>query len=171
MIQFEATIQRFGKQGEKTGWTYVVIPAGQATVLQPGIRKTFRVKGSIDTLAIDQVALLPMGEGDFILPLNASMRKEIRKPVGEKVRVKLEVDKRELKPSFDLLACLQDEPQAQQKFNSLSKSHRNYFNKWIESAKTEETKAKRIADTLRFLSLGKDYGEMLRTLKKEREER
>jgi hypothetical protein len=30
MVQFTTTIHRFEKQGEKTGWTYVEIPADLA---------------------------------------------------------------------------------------------------------------------------------------------
>ena len=33
MIQFTALIERFGEQGEKTGWTYILIPAEKAQQL------------------------------------------------------------------------------------------------------------------------------------------
>ena len=47
-------------------------------------------------------------------------------------------------------------------FNSLAGSHRNYFSKWIDSAKTEETKAKRIAMAVSALSRNLSYPEMMR---------
>jgi uncharacterized protein YdeI (YjbR/CyaY-like superfamily) len=111
-----------------------------------------------------------MGDGEFILPINAAMRKGTKKQQGASLQIQLEVDVEELKPSAELMECLADEPEAEAKFKSLPKGHQNYFSNWIKSAKTEPTKAKRIAHTIKFLSKGKDFGEMLRALKKEREE-
>ncbi len=170
MVSFTTTILRFDQQGEKTGWTYILIPAHLATQLKPGNKKSFRVKGKLDKYSIKGVALLPMGEGDFIMALNSEMRKAIKKQKGAELKVQLQVDHEEIQPSTELIECLADEPEALAKFRSLAKSHQNYFSKWIESAKTEPTKAKRIAHTISFLSKGKDFGEMLRTLKKEKDE-
>jgi hypothetical protein len=170
MIVFTATILKFGQQGEKTGWTYILIPSELTRQLMPGNKKSFRVKGWLDNYSIRQVALLPMGEGDFIMPLNAAMRKEIKKQKGATLKVQLEADPEEMKPSADLLECLADEPAALAHFNTLPKGHQRYFTKWIESAKTEPTKAKRIACTVKFLSRGKNFGEMLRALKEEKDQ-
>ena len=82
MVQFTTTIHRFEKQGEKTGWTYVEIPADLAGQLVPGNKKAFRVKGKLDNFSIKGVSLLPMGGGSFIMPLNAAMRKGIGKKAG-----------------------------------------------------------------------------------------
>lgn len=170
MIDFATAILKFGQQGEKTGWTYILIPAELAQQLKPGNKKSFRVKGKLDKFSIKGVALLPMGEGDFIMALNAEMRKGIKKQKGQTVQVRLTVDNEEIKPSAELMECLVDEPQALAKFTSLPKGHQNYFSKWIESAKTETTKAKRIAYAISFLSKGNNFGEMLRALKKEKQE-
>ena len=35
MIQFTTTIHKFGVKGEKTGWTYIEIPADLAQQLKP----------------------------------------------------------------------------------------------------------------------------------------
>lgn len=74
MVQFTATIAQFAAQGEKTGWTYIVVPADVAEQMNPGVRKSYRVKGKLDAHPIKSVAILPMGGGEFIMPLNASMR-------------------------------------------------------------------------------------------------
>ena len=66
------------------------------------------------------------------------------------------------------LICLADEPAALEFFNSLARGHRNYFSKWIESAKTEETKANRIARAVTALSRKLGYPEMMRMGKEER---
>lgn len=59
MVQFTAVIQQFAEQGEKTGWSYVTIPADIAQKLKPGNKKSFRVKGKLDAHPIAQQALLP----------------------------------------------------------------------------------------------------------------
>ena len=57
MIKFITTILKFDKQGEKTGWTYIEIPAILAEQLLPGSKKSFRVKGKLDEHTIQQVRL------------------------------------------------------------------------------------------------------------------
>ncbi len=162
MVQFDTIIQRFDQQGEKTGWTYIGIPAKIAQKLKPGNKKSFRVKGKLDNYSITGVALIPMGEGDFIMAINAAMRKGISKRRGDKLRVQLEADEKLPELSADMLECLSDEPAANEYFNSLPYSHRLYFSRWVESAKTAPTKAKRIAMAVSALAKGWGFGEMLR---------
>jgi len=76
MILFTTAIHKFEKQGEKTGWTYIEIPADIAQNLKPGNKKSFRVKGKLDNYKIAVVALLPMGGGSFIMLLMAPCEKE-----------------------------------------------------------------------------------------------
>jgi hypothetical protein len=166
LVRFNTTIQRFKEQGEKTGWTYIVLSAKIAQQLKPGNKKSFRVKGMLDKYAISGVALMPMGEGEFIMALNATMRKGIGKRHGDKLQVQLEADDKLPEFSADLLECLSDEPEANEYFNSLPYSHRLYFSRWIESAKTAPTKAKRIAMAVNALQKGWGFQEMLRAAKK-----
>ena len=168
MIKFTATLLKFDEQGEKTGWTYIEVPAELAQKLKPGNKKSFRVKGRLDSFVISSVALLPMGEGNFVMPINAEMRKGIGKRKGSQVSVQLDADDAPVLPPADLIACLEDEPKAMEFYKTLTKGHQNYFTKWIESAKTEPTKAKRIAQSVNALSKGHHFGIMLRTLKAEK---
>lgn len=169
MVQFNTTILQFAEQGEKTRWMYILVPAPLAQQLKPNNKKTFRVKGLIDTHPIKGIALLPMGNGDFIIALNASMRKAIRKTKGAKIQVQLNLDKEEPKPPAVFFECLQDEPQALDFFNSLSKSHQNYFSNWINAAKTEATRTSRIAKAISALAKKHHYGLMLRALQAQKE--
>lgn len=162
MISISATIEKFGDKGEKTGWTYILIPSEVAQKIKPGFKKSFRVKGTLDKFNINGVSLLPMGEGDYIMPLNAEMRKGIKKKRGEKVSVKLEEDKEEKKISNELIECLEFDQKAKKAFNSMPSSHQRYYSNWIEQAKTEATKAKRIAKTVKGLSLGMSFAEILK---------
>ena len=168
MVSFTAPISKFGQQGEKTGWTYVLIPADKSAKINPGIKKSYRVKGKLDEYDISQVALIPMGGGDFIMPLNAALRKGIGKRKGALVKLQLALDDSPLKQNTELLECMSDEPEALKHFNSLPQSHRNYFTKWIDSAKTDPTRAKRIALVIRTMIRKMDFGAMLR---EERDER
>lgn len=170
MIRFNTTIQQFQEMGEKTGWSYIRIPAALAQQLKPGNKKSFRVKGKLDDHAISGVALLPMGEGDFIMALKADIRKKLRKQKGDKLAVQLEVDTKKIEPPKDLLDCLADEPQALEYFKSLPKSHQNYFGNWIKSAKTATTRASRIARVVNAMLKKQDYGTMIRAARDDREQ-
>ena len=113
---------------------------------------------------------MPMGGGSFILPINAGMRKGTGKRKGAMLKVQLQAETKVKPLDTTLLDCLADEPKALKYFQSLTPGHQRYFSNWIDSAKTASTKARRIAQAIRFLSMGKDFGEMLRTLKKEKAE-
>lgn len=170
MVQLTTMMKRFDRQGEKTGWTYIEIPADLVQKLKPGNRKEFKVKGKLDKLVINRVSLLPMGGGLFIMPVNAAMRKAIGKRHGAMVNVQLTEDKSEFVFNSDFMDCLHDEPGAFDFFKTLSGSHQRYFSKWIDAAKTEQTKAKRIAQAVNALAKNLGYPEMLRALKKDKED-
>ena len=168
MVSFAVVLKKFGEQGEKTGWTYFEIPPEIAARLKPGQKQSFRVKGFLDSFPIQQVSLLPMGDGGFIMAVNAAMRKGIGKRHGASVKVRLEADEAVFKPDTELMTCLEDEPAALAFFNSLAPGHQRYFSNWIGSAKTEQTKAKRIAAAIRALERHQNYGAMMREMKAER---
>jgi hypothetical protein len=170
MVQFTATILQFASQGEKTGWSYIEVPADIAQKLKPGNKKSFRVKGRLDSYAIKNVALMPMGAGNFILPINGDMRKGTGKRKGAMLKVQLQAEAKQPPLSAEFLDCLADEPRALEFFNTLTPGHQRYFSTWIESAKTVQTKSKRIAESVTALSKKFGYGEMIRSLKKNREE-
>ena len=162
MIAYNTTLLKFDKKGEKTGWTFIEISAAQAKKLKPDTKVSFRVKGTLDSHKISQVALVPMGEGTFILAVNGTMRKAIGKKVGDKVKVTLEADESKIILSHDMMACLKDEPGALAAFKKLPGSHQKYYSRWIESAKTANTKTKRIVMTVEALSKKMKFNEMLR---------
>ena len=163
MISFSTVIRKFEV---KAGWTYIDIPSVLAQKLKPGNRQSFRVKGTLDKLAVKRLAVMPVGDGGFIIPLNATLRKGLGKRHGATLRAKLEEDKTPYRLDADLVQCLAEEPGAREFFMGLSKSHREYFSKWIGSAKTESTKAQRIARCLNALLRRQNYPQMLHWEKK-----
>jgi hypothetical protein len=168
MISFTTLIQQFDAKGEKTGWTFIAISEQQGQLLLPGNKKTFRVKGMLDQHPIKGIALMPMGDGSFILPLNSAIRKAIRKHKGAFLQVQLEVDHEEPELNAIFLECLQDEPAALTFFKTLPKGHQRYFSKWIETAKTTPTQAKRIAQAIQALAKKQGFSEMLRSEKQQK---
>jgi hypothetical protein len=169
MVEFDTLILQFAEQGEKTGWSYIDIPADLAAQMKPGNKKSFRVKGYLDKLAVRGMALMPMGDGNFIMALKADVRKGLRKNSGAMLHVQLEPDDDYTVPMPDeLKECFEVEPEAFEFFNSLTEGHRRYFLNWIHSAKTAETKAKRMVNTVNAMLHKWDYGQMVRAMKKER---
>ncbi len=166
MVSFTATIHKFEQQGEKSGWSYIEIPGDLAQKLKPANKKSFRVKGRLDQYAISGVSLLPMGDGNFILPINGEMRRGTGKKHGALLKVQLEEDKKEYQVNAEFIECLSDEPKALANFKALPRSHQNYYSKWIDSAKTEPTRTRRIAAAVSSLAAGADFSQMLRSLKK-----
>lgn len=167
MVEFTTVILQFADQGEKTGWTYIDIPADIAQQLKPGNKQSFRVKGMLDALPVSGMALMPMGEGNFIMALKAGIRKGIHKRAGAMLHVILEEDKdfKVVLPD-DLKDCFDFEPAAWDFFNGLPKSHREYFIKWINDAKTSETRAKRIVNTVNAMLRKWPYNVMIREMRK-----
>jgi hypothetical protein len=161
-VSFTTTIQRFDKKGEKTGWTYIEISASRASQMKPKTKVSFRVRGTLDSYEIKQVALMPMGDGNFIMPINGAMRKAIGKRHGDKLKVTLELDTRKIVLSPDLMACLRDDPAALAAFKKLPGSHQKYYSRWVESARTPATKTKRIVMAVTSLSRKMNFSEMMR---------
>ena len=84
------------------------------------------------------------------------------------VSVKFELDTSEALKSQELLDCLKDDKIALKQFNSLLLSHQNYFHRYIYTAKGADTKAGRIVNTINAMHQKLNFGEMIRSLKKEK---
>jgi hypothetical protein len=163
MVTFKAEIERFAEMGEKTGWSYVFIPQGLAQEIKPDCKKSFRVKGRIDQVDIRGMATVPMGEGDFIIALKSSLRKHLRKEQGAIVHVELEEDKNfKIEIPEDLELCLSEEPHLIDGFMKLPMSHRNWYINWLNSAKTEPTRTKRLVKIVSAMDRNLSFGEMMR---------
>lgn len=165
MVSYKTVILKFSEKGEKSGWTYIEVPADIAERLMPGNKKSFRVKGKLDDFAIEGATLLPMGGGSFILALNAAIRKGIAKKEGAMLRVQLEADNRPYELDSELVACLEEDAEAKTYFYALPKSMQHYYSKWIESAKTTPTREKRLITCIAALARHMNYGEMIREQK------
>jgi len=163
MVVFEAEIERFEKMGEKTGWTFVFIPVEIANQIKASCKKSYRIRGKLDHVAIRGVALTPMGEGNFIIPLKASLRKELKKAEGALLRLELEEDTEfKIEMPADLELCLLEEKHCMENFMKLPKSHQNYYINWLNTAKTDQTRTKRLTQIVIAMDKQMDFGEMMR---------
>jgi len=172
MVDVTAKILRAETQGAAmVGWAYVDVPQAIANQLKPGYKQVFRVRGEIDGHVFSGLALMPKGEGDYFLAINGRIRRVLGKGVGDVLSLSLEEDKDfTIELPEDLEVCLlDDEDDLMGRFMALAKSHRNYFIKYITEAKTEPTRTKRIAMTVEAMTLGLDFGAMIRLDKARRQ--
>jgi hypothetical protein len=143
LVNKKYRLQKFHGKG---GWTYAEIPG----ILKED-RKSFgwtKVKGRIDDYEIKNFNLMPMGKGKMMLPVKAEIRKKIGKEEGDWIKVVLYPDRAPTKTPKELLDCLKDEPVAYKNFIKYSDAEKKAFIEWIYSAKTDETKVRRIAKTI-----------------------
>jgi len=133
----------------KGGWTFARIPE----VLQDK-KKPFgwvKVRGTIDGYEIKKYSLMPMGNGTLFLAVRVEIRKKIKKNEGDMVHVILYPDNEPLDVPKEMILCLKDEPSAWKFFKSLSESEQKFYIQWIYSAKKEQTKIDRLAETINRL--------------------
>ena len=166
MITFEAEIERFSKMGEKTGWSYVTIPVEIASQIKPDCRKSFRVRGFLDAVPVAGLSFIPMGGGDFIMALNANLRKQLKKEEGTGLQLQLEEDEAfKIEMPEDLELCLIEERHCLGNFLNLPKSHQNYYINWLNTAKTEPTRVKRLTQIVIAMDKRQTFSEMMRSNK------
>lgn len=167
MLKLTVEIERYAQNADKTGWRYIFLPNDVVAVLKPTSRRSFRVKGMIDGAFFEGLSLLPVKGDGYILPINGEIRKRIHKDTGDKVSIAFEADL-DFKIVFpeDLAMCLAQEEEDLTFFLSFNKSHQNHFINWLNSAKTEETRAKRLEMIVKAMALKQDYGTMIRSNRK-----
>lgn len=136
----------------KGGWTYARLPEVAKDPKAPF--GWVKVRGFIDGYEIRKYHLMPMGNGLLFLPVNATIRKHIKKQAGDWVMVELYPDNEPLEIPEEFMLCLKDEPKAETFFFNLSESEQKFYLNWIYSAKKEETKINRMAETINRLQNG-----------------
>jgi hypothetical protein len=115
----------------KGGWTFARIPEVKKDKSRPF--GWVRVCGSIDNVMIKGYHLMPMGEGKLFLPVNAEIRKKTGKSAGDRVHIILYPDDKPTEIPPELIDCLQDEPEAFNKFeNCLTAKGRHILNGSIQ---------------------------------------
>jgi len=89
----------------------------------------------------------------YYLPVNRSNREAAGVEPGDTITVEitLDTDVRQVSVPDDLRAALDDDPDAAAEFDRLSYTHQREHVVWIEAAGREETRVRRITQTLERL--------------------
>ena len=95
--------------------------------------------------------------GEFLLGLNRAVREEAGVEAGDTVDVELELDTapREVEVPQALADALAADREAREAFDRLAYTHRKEYARWIDEAKRDETRRRRITQALEMLRQGK----------------
>jgi uncharacterized protein YdeI (YjbR/CyaY-like superfamily) len=81
-----------------------------------------------------------------------------RSPAGSRLAVRPDTLPIAARPPAYMLATLKEHPTALRQFNALPPSHRRQYVAWIENAKREETRRRRLQEAIRLLTRGRPLG-------------
>lgn len=95
--------------------------------------------------------------GEFLLGLSKATRAAAGVQAGDTVEVQLELDRAERVGELPegLARALEADPDARAAFEALAVTHRKEFARWVQEAKRDETRQRRIAHTLEMIHAGK----------------
>jgi uncharacterized protein YdeI (YjbR/CyaY-like superfamily) len=97
-------------------------------------------------------AVVRMG-GEFLLGLNRAVREAAGVEAGDEVQVEVSLDAepREVDVPPALADALATDPVAKERFDALAYSHRKEFARLVADAKRDETRERRVAQTIEKL--------------------
>ncbi|MCC6705730.1 MAG: DUF1905 domain-containing protein [Thermomicrobiales bacterium] len=138
---------------EKKTATGVQVPEAIVEALNKGKRPPVRVTINGYTY-LSTVA--PMG-GAYWIPVSAEVRANAGVAAGDEITVDLELDEsiRTVEVPDDLAAALAEDTAAAERFAALSYSNQRRIVLLVTGAKTEETRARRVAKAIDDLRAGK----------------
>jgi hypothetical protein len=143
-MRFSTTVELGGKTA-----TGMEVPPEVVEALGAGKKPPVRVTVGGHTY---RSTIATMG-GRFLLPLSAERRSAAGVAAGDAVEVDVELDTepRRVEVPPDLAAALDAEPAARARFDGLAYSHQLRHVLAVEGAKTEATRARRVAAALAML--------------------
>jgi Bacteriocin-protection, YdeI or OmpD-Associated/Domain of unknown function (DUF1905) len=144
---FKAVIQNAGGGG-----AFVEVPFDVEKVF--GSKKP-RVKALIEGVPY-RGTLVRMGTECHLLLILKSIREQVGRTFGDevKVSVELDVEERVVVVPLELKRAFKSDKEAKAAFEKLSYTHKKEYVTWTEEAKREETRARRVAQTLEMLKKG-----------------
>lgn len=145
---FTAIIQNAGGGG-----AFVEVPFDVEAAF--GAKKP-RVRATIEGVPYRGL-LTRMGGEHHILIILKGIREQIGKTFGDEIRITVEPDTepRVLEIPKDLAKELKKDREAKAFFDRLSYTHRREYVNWINEARKEETRQRRILKTIEMLKEGK----------------
>jgi hypothetical protein len=144
--RFDALVQKEGR------FTFIAIPFSPRDAW--GAKPRYHVTGSINGIPVR--GCLGALKRDYFLRLGAAWLRDCAIAPGEMVQVRLMPEgPQDENMAADVTKALSGNKQAKTFFEGLPTFYRKNFIRWIESAKREETRAKRIAEMMTLLAAGK----------------
>ena len=145
-LEFEAIIE----EGQRGG-ALVSIPYDVEDLFG---KRRVKVVASFDN--VEYRGSIVFMKGKFILGIKKAIREEINKDIGDNVHIKLheDMEPRIVEVPDYISESLTPHPEIKDKFENLSYTHKKEYLNWIEEAKKEETKKKRINQMIERLSQG-----------------
>jgi len=145
---FKAVIQNAGGGG-----AFVEVPFDVEKVFGS---KRPRIKAMIERVPYRGL-LTRMGGPNHMLIVLKGIREQIGKTFGDEIKVSVEIDieERVISVPDELKRAFKSNKEAKAKFEKLSYTHQREYVTWIDEAKKDETRQKRIAKTIEMLKQGK----------------
>ncbi|KAA9338180.1 DUF1905 domain-containing protein [Hymenobacter busanensis] len=148
----EHTFEAVLELDSEHGGVFVIIPFNVAEVY--GTRGQVKVQATFDGFPY-RGSLAPMGDGQHLLGVPRQIRNAIEKTWGHTVTVALAKDTqpRVAEVSDDFARALTNAG-ARQKFEDLSYTHQKEFTRWVEAAKSTETRYERMKKAVEMILAG-----------------
>jgi hypothetical protein len=132
----------------------IVLDEQQVAAIGEGAKR-FPVRASVNGYTW-RTTITPM-RGEHLLGLARAVRTEAGVEIGDVVEVEIERDSapREVTVPPELADALAADAKAQAAFDALSYTHRKEFARWVQEAKREDTRRRRVERTLSMLREGR----------------
>jgi len=150
VLRFQARLERDSKAAKTAPDFVLTIPAAVSKKLN-GMNG---VEGTINDHPF-RAALRPNGSAGYALRVNRAMREGAGAKAGETVKLAILGPEPPPKVTADLRGPLAADREASALWKSLPAEVRRDWIRWIEGAKTPETRARRVQRTVEQLSEGK----------------
>ncbi|KAA3613758.1 MAG: DUF1905 domain-containing protein [Calditrichaeota bacterium] len=139
--------------GAEKGGAFVKIPFDVEKVFG---KKRVPIKATFNGVKY-RGTLVRMGSPEHILIIRKDIRAQIDKQPGDQIEVTIEEDTapRVVTIPEDLQKLLTENPAAKANFEKQSYTHQKEYVNWIEEAKRQETRARRLAKAIQMLKDGK----------------
>ena len=151
-FSFDAPVERLAiGTGKVLYYNVIFLPEGMIADLPFGAYPRLRVIGEVAETPV-RGAWQPVGDGRKYFILSAAFLKTAGLALGQLAEMRFNVDDQDhvdIPP--ELAEALDEDPDLQARWNALTPGKKRFHGHHLQSAKTEKTRAKRLAEVLALL--------------------